>query len=134
MKLKFLTISILALTAFSAPSEAEEYRSVKELREAVRLFDTGMRGRAGNIMDRVAQEYGSADARGYSVLCDVMAGTPGYQTRMENFFNECPYSKLISQIKYRHAQNLFYAGNYEDALKYYAKIKLKTLYKSDRIE
>lgn len=134
MKLKFLTISILALTAFSAPSEAEEYRSVKELREAVRLFDTGMRGRAGNIMDRVAQEYGSADARGYSVLCDVMAGTPGYQTRMENFFNECPYSKLISQIKYRHAQNLFYAGNYEDALKYFDQIKLKNLYKSDRIE
>ena len=134
MKLKFLTISILALTAFSAPSEAEEYRSVKELREAVRLFDTGMRGRAGNIMDKVAKEYGSADARGYSVLCDVMAGMPGYQTRMENFFRDCPYSKLIPQIKYRHAQNLFYAGNYGEALKYYDQLKLKTLYKSDRTE
>ena len=61
MKLKFLTISILALIAFSAPSEAEEYRSVKELREAVRLFDTGMRGRAGNIMDKVAKEFKEND-------------------------------------------------------------------------
>ena len=134
MKLKFLTISILALTAFSAPSDADEYKSLKELREAVRLYDVGMHGRSKTYMDNVAKEYGSVDARAYSVLCDVVANAPGYQALMERFFSEYPYSKLIPQIKFRHAQNLFYSGNYEEALKFFDEIKPKDIYKSDRTE
>ena len=134
MKLKFLTISILALTAFSAPSNAGDYESVKDLREAVRLYDIGIRGHSKTLLDEVAKEYGAVDARGYSVLCDVVAKTPGYETTMEEFFKAYPYSKLIPQIKYRHAQNLFYSQNYEDALKIYDEIKPKSLYKSDRTE
>jgi tetratricopeptide (TPR) repeat protein len=82
----------------------------------------------------VAREYGSADAKGYSVLCDVIAATPGYETRMDTFFAECPYSKLIPQIRYRHALNLFYAGQYAEALEAFESVKPKQLYKSDRTE
>ena len=85
-------------------------------------------------MDKVAREYGSADAKGYSVLCDVIAATPGYETRMDTFFAECPYSKLIPQIRYRHALNLFYAGQYAEALEAFESVKPKQLYKSDRTE
>jgi hypothetical protein len=128
MKLKFLTISIFALTASVVSSHAQEYKSVKELREAVRLFDVGMHTRSKTIMNNVAREYGSADAKGYAVLCDVISLTPGYEVRMENFFAECPYSKLVPQIKFRHSLNLFHAGNYQAALSGFDAITPKMLY------
>ena len=134
MKLKFLTISILALAAFATPSQAQEHKSVKELREAVRLFDVGMHARSKTIMNKVAREYGSVDAKGYAVLCDVIAQAPGYEVRMNEFFTECPYSKLVPQIKFRHSLNLFHAGNYEAALAGFESVNPKMLYKSDRTE
>lgn len=134
MKLKFFTISILALAAFSTLSYANEHKSVKELREAVRLFDIGMHARSQTILNKVGREYGSADAKGYAVLCDVLASTPGYEVRMAKFFNECPYSKLVPQIKYHHALNLFHSGNYSEALEGFDSIKPKALYKSERTE
>ena len=134
MKLKFLTISILTLAAFATPSQAQEHKSVQELREAVRLFDVGMHARSKTILNKVAEEYGSTDAEGYAVLCDVLTQSPGYETRMEKFFTECPYSKLVPQIKYQHALHLFHAGNYEAALAGFNDIDYKMLYKSDRTE
>jgi hypothetical protein len=124
MKLKFLTIPFLALTMLAVPSQAAQnaysapgdHDSVKELREAVRLFDIGMHGRSQTLLDKVAREYGSADAKGYAVLCDVITEAPGYEVRINNFFEECPYSKLVPQIKYHHALNLFHAGEYAAAL------------------
>ena len=94
MKLNFFTISILALAAFSTLSYANEHKSVKELREAVRLFDIGMHARSQTILNKVGREYGSADAKGYAVLCDVLASTPGYEVRMAKFFKE---SCLLNQ-------------------------------------
>ena len=142
MKLKFLTIPFLALTMLAVPSRAAQeahsatgdHKSVKELREAVRLFDIGMHARSKTILDKVAREYGSADAKGYAVLCDVVASAPGYEVRMNGFFEECPYSKLVPQIRYRHALNLFHSGEYAAALSTFESVKPSMLYKSDRTE
>ena len=140
IKLKFLTISFWALTSLSmlslssqeAPSSLGGHGSVKDLREAVRLYDLGMHGRSRSILEKVAREYGSVDAKGYSVLCDVIAAVPGYEARMNSFLDECPYSKLIPQLKFRHALNLFHSGNYPAALDMFDAVSVKMLYKSDR--
>ena len=106
IKLKFLTISFWALTSLSllslssqeAPSSLGGHGSVKDLREAVRLYDLGMHGRSRSILEKVAREYGSVDAKGYSVLCDVMAAVPGYEARMNSFLDECPLYKLYRYL------------------------------------
>ena len=142
MKLKILTISFLTLTSLSLFSlESQEVHSsfgdnesVKELREAVRLFDLGMHGRSRTILEKVAREYGAVDAKGYAVLCDVIAAAPGYETRMKSFFDNYPYSKLISQLKFRHALNLFHSGNYAEALEMFEAVSADVLYKSDRTQ
>ena len=142
MKLKILTISFLTLTSLSLFSLAsqEVYSSlgdngsVKELREAVRLFDLGMHGRSRTILEKVAREYGAVDAKGYAVLCDVITAAPGYEIRMKRFFDDYPYSKLIPQLKFRHALNLFHSGNYAAALEMFDAVSADVLYKSDRTQ
>ena len=142
MKLKFLTIPFLALTTLVDPSQAAQnahsvhgdHMSVKELREAVRLYDIGMRGRSKTLLEKVAREYGSADAKGYAVLCDVVTSAPGYEVSMNDFLEECPYSKLVPQIRYRHALNLFHNADYASALSTFEMLKPGMLYKSDRTE
>ena len=142
MKLKFLTISFWALTSLSLFSLASQEvsspfgdnGSVKELREAVRLFDLGMHARSKSILEKVAREYGSVDAKGYAVLCDVIAAVPGYEARMSSFLADYPYSKLVPQLKYRHALNLFHSGNYAAALDMFDGVSVKALYKSDRTQ
>lgn len=106
----------------------------KELREAIRLYDIGMIGRSSTMLDALAKRTGSTDSKGYSLLCDVVMATPGYEVEMEDFFQEHPYSVLIPEIKYRHAMNVFGAGDYKKAAEVFETIEPKHISKSQRTE
>ena len=91
LSLFLLTCALQAGEIYAAQA-VDGRKSVKELREAVRLFDIGMIGRSKVILDDVVKETGTADSRGYALVCEIMAGTPGYEVRMERFLKECHYS------------------------------------------
>lgn len=137
-------LSIFLLLSAVCPLDADasagsvagpgNHKHSKELREAVRLFDLGMIGRSRVMSDAVAESTGSADSRGYAVLCDVIAGTPGYEQRMRDFLHDCPYSIWVPEVKYRHALNLFHSRDYKGASEILETLDEKQIMKADRTE
>ena len=133
LSLFLLTCALQAGEIYAAQA-VDGRKSVKELREAVRLFDIGMIGRSKVILDDVVKETGTADSRGYALVCEIMAGTPGYEVRMEKFLRECHYSIWVPEVKYRHALNLFHAEDYKSASAVLETIDVKQISRSDRTE
>lgn len=142
MKLRNLTISFLALALSAVPvtvaaegiSGSQDRKAVRELREALRLHDMGMTDRASTMLRDISLRTGSVDAEGYSVLCDVITAVPGYEIRMDRFLSSRTYSRLVPQIRYQHALNLFRAGDYKTASEWLETIKPGQLYRSGRTE
>ncbi|MBO5420074.1 MAG: tetratricopeptide repeat protein [Bacteroidales bacterium] len=104
------------------------------LREALRLYDKGMYNRAKVLLKDLSREYEDADPKGWAVLCSVVEKTPGYESEIDRFLEECPYSPLYPQIMYRHAMNLFDSGLYRSASDYLSRVSEEKLYKSQRTE
>lgn len=111
-------------------ADREPGRCNGEMREAFRLFDKGMYNRAQAIYEDLSRRYEDSDARGWGVLCEVIGSVPGYEASMELFLEDCPHSPLKPQILYRHAMNLFDAGQYDRASAQMAKFSHKHLYRS----
>lgn len=141
-KTKILSIFALLCALHSAETKAaplpvegpEGQKSVKELREAIRLYDIGMLGRSKAMLENVSKKTTSADARGYALLCDVVTSAPGYEIRMEKFFQECPYSIWVPEVKFRHALNIFHSGDYKAATVILESLDPKQISKADRNE
>ena len=141
-KSKILSIFLLACAlqandakvALAQEGNPSDLKSIKQLREAVRLYDIKMLGRSKTMLNQVAKQTGSADSRGYAVLCEVVAGVPGYEAHMQTFLKECPYSIWAPEVKYRHALNLFHSGDYVAASKILEELDQKQLMKGDRTE
>ena len=87
----------------------------KEFKEAIRLYDRGMVNRSSIIFDRLARAEADADAEGYAVMADIVAGTPGYVSLMESYLAKRPHTSLAFRMRYQHAMNLFAAENYIEA-------------------
>ena len=142
MNIKTFTASVIIALSFASTSEAKSsavlsvdgQETIKEFREACRLYDKGMVNRSKVLFDAMSDKDSKADSEGYSVLCDVMMKTPGYELRMKEFFRTYPYSVHIPQIRYAYALNLFDAQKYKAASAELALIKPKQLEKSQRTE
>ena len=137
-KTKILSILALICALNSADLNASpvtgDHKTVRELREAVRLYDIGMIGRAKSMLEGVSKKAATTDARGYAVLSDVITAAPGYEVRMNEFFVECPYSIWVPEIKYRHALNVFNSGDYKTASALLEELDVKQVNKADRTE
>ena len=130
MMKKIMTLAVAAVSAIvlSIPSHADE------LRKAVRLYEDGMLVRSRALFNDMAEESRTSDPEGWSVLCDVLMQTVGYEGRMESFIRESQHSVLIPQIRYAHAANLFDKKEYKAASEEFAKIDRKSLYKDQEDE
>ena len=84
-------------------------------REILRMQERGMYSRSRIMLNNTTRQYRSSDPEGYALLSEVIMRTPSYQYKMEEFFNDHPYSMLIPQIRYQHALNLFDAHDYKSA-------------------
>ena len=114
--LSALIMSVTGLSASDDGSSAKLHapRS-KDFREALRLQQRGMHSRASLIFDGLSHEVFSSDPEGYSILSEVIMGVDSYESRMDDYLRRNPHSVLASQLKYRHALNLFEAQDYESA-------------------
>lgn len=142
MNVRILTISFVAAMMFvsSVGLSADALRvqdgqeNLKEFREAVRLYGIGMANRSRMIFEELSERDPNSDHEGYSVLCDVVMNIPGYESRMNKFFDTHPYSIHIPQIMYHHGLNLFDAQEYKSASDFFVQLKPKQLDKSQRTE
>lgn len=100
--------------ATGRPAEASDtrYDSDRQFRMAMEAFENGMYGRAMQIFDDIVCRTGSVKAEGYSVLCAVLSGTRGWQSRLDNFTLTHPSSELSPQLTFAKAGRLFTDGEY----------------------
>ena len=142
MNIKTFTATIIAAFAILSASDASAYavkttdgqEDLKEFRDAVRLYEKGMVNRSRTMFDAISDKGAKADCEGYSVLCDVLMNTPGYELKMQEFLQNQPYSIHIPQIRYAHALNVFDAQDYKAAAEEFALLKTKQLNKDQRTE
>lgn len=128
--------SVIAFVEASASElmSTDGVTDAKDFEEALLLYDRGVYSQAMYIFDDIASRTGSPDAKGYSVLCSVSLDSAGYLSRIEGFVGDYPYSRLIPQMWFRHACNLFEKSEYEQALNYFSSISEKSLRRSQRDE
>lgn len=114
-----LSALLLYVTGLSASDDGGSAKlhtpRSKDFREALKLQQRGMHSRASLIFDRLSHEVFSSDPEGYSILSEVIMGVDSYESRMDDYLRRNPHSALASQLKYRHAVNLFEAQDYESA-------------------
>lgn len=142
MNIKTFAVSVLALltlasatgSSASAGELQDEYDRLKDFREAVRLYESGMLNRSGLLFRGLSERMPEADMEGYSVLCDVQMNLPGYEMTMSDFKKKHPYSIHIPQITYCHALNLFDAQDYKSAAENFSTLKPRQLDRSQRME
>ena len=127
MKLTVILASVM-LAALPVAAQTDDYK------QALRLYEKGMLSRSEMMFDNIAEQTRKADPAGYSLLCDVRSNTPGYERCIDEYADAYPYSVLLPQIRYQHALNLFDAGYYKESVREFAKLKEKSLYKSQRTE
>lgn len=126
--------SISGIVTLPEQPSSDKVDGAKEFEDALQLYDRGVYSRAMCIFDDIASRTGSPDAKGYSVLCSVSLGAAGYLARIEEFVRDYPYSRLIPQMWFRHAGNLFEKSEYAQALNYFSSISEKSLRRSQRDE
>ena len=142
MNIKIFAASFVAalniLIAFDASARSvqisERQDNLNEFRNIVRLYDKGLVNRSKTMADELSDNTPKADYEGYSVLCDVLMNTPGYENRIKKFIEDHPYSIHIPQIRYSHALNLFDSQDYKSASSQFLLINEKQLNKNQRTE
>ena len=127
MKLTVILASVM-LAVLPVTARTDDYK------QALRLYEKGLLERSEMMFDNVSERMRKVDPAGYSVLCDVLEDTPGYERRMEEYEAAYPYSVLLYQIHYRHALNLFDKGDYAGAAQQMSLLDEKKLYRSQRTE
>ena len=129
MRFLSVTASVLLLLLAAAQSvNAQDYR------DALRLYDNSMFSRSRDLFDEEAEKSLASDPEGRSVLSQVRAEVPGYETAMEAFMARNPHSIHVPQIKWHHAMNLFDRQDYKGAGEVLAEIEIKRLFKRQRTE
>lgn len=122
-------IALLVCAAVLCPAAASARPSLEDdYRQAMELYEAGMFERAETLFGRVHSATGDVLARGYEVLCSVRLQERGYQPRVEDYAALHPESKLLPQIHFYHALNLFDARDYSGAALEFSRVGVKSLY------
>lgn len=129
-----MRILSLALTALLMIPLSGYQLKAQELREAVRLYDNSMFSRSRSVFDGISEEAVSSDPEGFSVLSQVRSSAAGYEAAMDSFITRNPHSVHVPQIKWHHAMNLFDSHDYKAAGEVLDQIKIKSLYKQQRVD
>ena len=103
------------LAAFSALVMSVTALSAQDFREILNLQHHGMHNRASILSNELAREAKALEPEGYALLSDVTMNMESYLPRLEEYIRKNPHSVLISELKFRHALNLFDVQDYAGA-------------------
>ena len=129
-----MRILSLILTTLILGSLNSYMSHAQNLRDAVRLYDNSMFSRSRAVFDELSEKEVTSDPEGFSVLSQVRASVPGYETVMDSFIARNPHSVHVPQIRFHHAMNLFDRHDYNTAGEVLSSIKPEMLYKQQRVE
>ena len=131
MNRNILKISLVVALAFTAlAADASDRTPV--YRQARNYYEKGMYARARTLFSEIADE--DPVSGGFAVLCAERMRIPGYETEMERYLAVYPYSGLATEIRYRHALNLFDDGKFNDAASAFSGISVRDINRSDLAE
>ena len=131
MNRNILKISLVVALAFTAlAADASDRTAV--YRQARNYYEKGMYARARTLFSEIADE--DPVSGGFAVLCAERMRIPGYETEMERYLAVYPYSGLATEIRYRHALNLFDDGKFNDAASAFSGISVRDINRSDLAE
>lgn len=106
----------------------------EELRYAKSLFDNKMYAEAEKEFEDIYKKYSDEISLGYSVLCSVMRNSHDYENRIVSFEKKYPHSGILNIIYFKHAANLFAAGDYEASSRIYDMVDEKVLTNKEKPE
>ena len=131
MNRNILKISLVVALAFTAlAADASDRTAV--YRQARNYYEKGMYARARTLFSEIADE--DPVSGGFAVLCAERMRIPGYETEMERYLAVYPYSGLATEIRYRHALNLFDDGKFNDAASAFSGISVRDINRFDLAE
>ncbi|MGM9768088.1 MAG: tetratricopeptide repeat protein [Candidatus Cryptobacteroides sp.] len=131
MNRNILKISLVVALAFTAlAADASDRTAV--YRQARNYYEKGLYARARALFSGIADE--DPVSGGFAVLCAERMRIPGYETEMERYLATYPYSGLVTEIRYRHALNLFDDGKFNDAALEFSGIRVRDINRSDLAE
>ena len=138
MRLFSLISAALLLTLMSgyrmAAQDVHDISGHQEFRDALKLYDNSMFSRSHTLFDGLSERTASSDPEGISVLSQVRAEVPGYETLMESFIGRNPHSVHVPQIRWHHAMNLFDRHDYKAAGEVLGDIDIRRLYRGQKVE
>lgn len=128
MKRKLTAVILSAMLLYPAPMLFSQSGAPEGYLRAVELYDRGMFERAESLFGDVFSSTGDIMAKGYVALCAVRLQENGSETLAANYVSEHPYSKLVPQIHFYNALNLFDNQDYKGAVREFAQVSGKSLY------
>ena len=127
MKNKRIAAILSAVLLCSAAAVQAQERNAADFQKAMELYRNGMFERAGTMFGQIARSEGDVLAKGYETLCSVRLQERGYQTMASEYIAEHPWSKVVPQIRFYDALNLFDKEDYKAASGEFGKIEPKAL-------
>ena len=116
MKRKYILAAFSALVMSATALQAQDFR------EILRLQQHGMHNRASLLYNGLSRDVISSEPEGYAILCDVRMNIGSYKSRMDDYIKRNPHSALVSQLRLRHALNLFDVQDYACAAEYFSYV------------
>lgn len=129
-KAAVVAVLVISTTYFIVGASASPDKQDKTFREALGLYENGMYFQAKTIFDKISDPQ----AVGYSVLCDAVMKSKGYETLIGRYAAQYPSSGLLSKLYWQHAMNLFDEGEYGQSREYLSMIEQKSLGRKDFAE
>ena len=112
-KMKKLLPAVVTVLLFSMGAQAQNWQQVQQ------LYQAGMYSEAVRLLGT----DGSGDAMAYKALCALKMRTQNAIPMAQAFVTRNADHVLVPQVRYELALNLFDAGEYQQALEQFEKIK-----------
>lgn len=122
-----MALSVLVLSAGNA-------RRSEQFGHAMDLYDHGLFYEAAQLFSEIAGRDDDSQALGYAVLCRVTLRSGGYEKEMNAYLDAFPAMPVSYKIIYRYALNRFDDEDYATAVRYFNRLRLDNLERSQYSE
>lgn len=117
----FAALAVAALLSAGTALRAQD--DVKDAYvRAVDFYEHGMFERAQTLFGEIASRTGDVLAKGYEALCSVRQQEKGSEAFSQQFIDDYPYSRLVPQIHFYRALNLFDNRDYKAAAREFSRV------------
>ena len=117
----FAAFAVAALLSAGTALRAQD--DVKDAYvRAVDFYEHGMFEREQTIFGEIASRTGDVLAKGYEALCSVRQQEKGSEAFSQQFIDDYPYSRLVPQIHFYRALNLFDNRDYKAAAREFSRV------------